>query len=208
MKRVFDTVVSVLAMVFALPILMAIAWIVKHDSPEPALFRQVRSGLRGREFVLYKFRTMRSDAVLERNPDGSARVTAGDARITRVGRPLREFGLDELPQLFNILRGDMSLVGPRPYMPIHTAMLPDWARRRLDMRPGLVGLTEVSGRNALPWARRLELDAYYVDHWSLWLDFIILARAVPVVLFRRGVYTRPSPDPSDGALNEPSSHES
>ncbi len=132
---------------------------------------------------------MHQDVSLERHADGSARVTAGDPRLTRLGRPLREFGLDELPQLVNVLRGDMSLVGPRPYMPIHTAMLPGWARRRLDMRPGLVCLTEVSGRNALPWVRRLELDTYYVDHWSLWQDFVIVLRAVPVVLFRRGVYT-------------------
>lgn len=202
-KRAFDVVTSLLALALGLPAMALIAWLIKRDSSGPVLFRQVRTGRFGREFLLYKFRTMHQDVGLECNADGSARVTAGDSRLTRLGRPLREFGLDELPQLVNVLRGDMSLVGPRPYMPFHTAMLPEWARRRLDMRPGFVGLAEVSGRNTLQWARRLELDAYYVDHWSLWLDLVILIRAVPVVLFRRGVYTEAGEHDGVGVNQQP-----
>jgi undecaprenyl-phosphate galactose phosphotransferase len=194
-KRGLDVGVSLIGLFLGLPLLMLVGALVRLDSHGPIIYSQVRTGRGGREFVIRKFRTMRWGAELRTNPDGSARVEAGDERVTRFGKLLREFGLDELPQLWNVLRGEMSLVGPRPYMPRHTSILPAWARRRIEMRPGLVCLAEVSGRNALPWERRLELDVYYVDNWSLWLDAVILVRAIPVVAFRRGVYTAP-PDPT------------
>lgn len=188
-KRVVDLTGAILGLILAAPVMVVIGFIVRLESPGPALFCQRRTGLKGEEFTVRKFRTMHVGAKHLRNEDGSARVLRADPRLTRFGRILREFGLDELPQLYNVLRGEMSLVGPRPYMVAYTAELSGRARRRLDMRPGMVCLAEVAGRNTLSWARGLELDAYYVDHWSFWLDVSILFRAVPVVLFRRGVYS-------------------
>lgn len=199
-KRALDVSVSLCGLVFGLPLFALVGGLVWIESGLPVLFSQVRTGKGGGEFLMRKFRTMRRGSGLRTNEDGSARVVEGDERVTKLGRLLREFGLDELPQFWNVLRGDMSLVGPRPYMPMHTAMTPQWARLRLEMRPGLVCLAEVYGRNSLPWVRRLQLDVYYVKNWSLCLDVSILLRAVPVVLFRRGVYSvTSSPDSSVGS---------
>lgn len=188
-KRIIDIIGATLGLVLAAPLMAVIALIVRLDSPGPVLFCQKRAGLKGKEFTLRKFRTMQDGAKHIRNKDGSAQVLRGDARLTRSGRILREFGLDELPQLWNVLWGEMSLVGPRPYMLSYIAELSEQARRRLDMQPGLVCLAEVSGRNALSLAQGVELDIYYVDQWSHWLDMSILLRAIPVVLFRKGVYS-------------------
>jgi lipopolysaccharide/colanic/teichoic acid biosynthesis glycosyltransferase len=188
-KRVIDVFVSLIALTLAAPIFCLIWLFIWIDSGTPILLTQERTGQWNRKFIIYKFRTMYQGATIRINKDGSAQVTNNDDRIIGVGRLLREFGLDELPQLWNVLKGDMSLVGPRPYMPMHTAMLSKWALRRLDMRPGIVCLAEVSGRNYLPWSQRLELDVYYVEHWSIWLDLSILLRTIPVVISRKGVYT-------------------
>ena len=180
MKRTLDLVIAGLGLVVLSPVLAGIALTVLFALGRPVLFRQVRPGLRGEPFTLYKFRTMKPPA------DGSA---AGDeaARLTRAGALLRSSSLDELPELWNVLRGDMSLVGPRPllmeYLPLYT---PDQARRH-EVRPGMTGWAQVNGRNAITWAEKFELDVWYVDHRSFWLDLRILALTLRQVLTRQGI---------------------
>ena len=178
MKRVFDFVVALLALLLlALP-LLALVLLIRRKLGNPVLFRQVRPGLQGRPFTMVKFRTMTD----ERGPDG---VLLPDAkRLTPFGRFLRASSLDELPELWNVLRGDMSLVGPRPllmeYLPLYT---PEQARRH-EVRPGITGWAQVNGRNAISWVDKFALDVWYVDHSNLWLDIQILWRTVRKVLVR------------------------
>jgi len=168
-KRVFDVVVSLALLVLASPVMLAIALAVRWRLGTPILFRQERPGLRGRPFTLLKFRSMRTP-----KPGESESPTADAARLEGFGRALRATGLDELPELWNVLRGDMSLVGPRPllmeYLPLYTA---EQARRH-DVRPGVTGWAQVHGRNRLDWPERLALDVWYVDHRSFLLDVRIL----------------------------------
>lgn len=181
MKRVFDFVVALLALfLLALP-LLAMVWLVRRKLGSPVLFSQVRPGLHGKPFTMVKFRTMTD----ERGPDG---VLLPDAqRLSDFGRFLRASSLDELPELWNVLRGDMSLVGPRPllmeYLPLYT---PEQARRH-EVRPGITGWAQVNGRNAISWADKFALDVWYVDHSSLSLDVKILWRTVRKVLVRDGI---------------------
>jgi lipopolysaccharide/colanic/teichoic acid biosynthesis glycosyltransferase len=157
------------------------------------LFRQTRCGLYGRRFTLYKFRTMVEGAE-ERlaelqhlnEMDGPVFKSRRDPRVTRLGRLLRKFSLDELPQLWNVLRGDMSLVGPRPPIPDEVARYERWQRRRLSMKPGLTCLWQVSGRNELTFEEWMRLDLEYIDNWSLWLDLKIALKTIPAVLRGRG----------------------
>jgi len=193
-KRSIDLAVAVAGLALLLPLWPLVALAVRLSSPGPVLFRQVRCGLGGRRFVLYKFRTMIEEAEQLRDevahlneiPDGPAFKARRDPRVTAVGRLLRRFSADELPQLVNVLRGDMSLVGPRPPIPEEVARYQPWQRRRLAMKPGMTGLWQVSGRSQLDFATWMELDLAYIDHWSLWLDLKILARTVPAVLSGRG----------------------
>jgi lipopolysaccharide/colanic/teichoic acid biosynthesis glycosyltransferase/GNAT superfamily N-acetyltransferase len=175
-KRIIDIVAALAGLLILSPLIAAIALAVVMLMGPPVLFRQVRAGLGGRPFVFLKFRTMTD----ERDNQGTL-LSDGD-RLTSLGKFLRKTSLDELPQLWNVLRGDMSLVGPRPllmeYVPLYSAS----QRRRLDVLPGIVGLPAVSGRAAIPWDKRLELDSYYVDNWSLLLDLRILIKVVPTVL--------------------------
>lgn len=143
---------------------------------------------------MYKIRTMYDGVPHMRNPDGSAFIGRNDARVTRVGRWLREFSLDETPQLFNVLRGDMSIVGPRPEKPDYTVELPDWALEKLSVKPGCLSLTLIHGRNELPWAQRNELDIAYVRDFSLWLDMKILVLGLwTMFVNRKGLYSPPRP---------------
>jgi undecaprenyl phosphate N,N'-diacetylbacillosamine 1-phosphate transferase len=159
---------------------------IKLEDGGPIFFRQRRIGLRGRAFRVWKFRTMVAGA---RSIGLGVTVAADDDRITRVGRLLRNTSLDELPQLLNVLRGEMSLVGPRPTLSYQVEQYDETQRRRLDAKPGITSLAVVSGRNALPWAERIVLDVWYVDHWSLWLDLKILLRTLwCVVVTREGLY--------------------
>jgi lipopolysaccharide/colanic/teichoic acid biosynthesis glycosyltransferase len=185
-KRAVDLAVAIPATAGAAPLMGAIALWVRRDSPGPALFRQERIGYGGRPFGLMKFRTMVVDA--ERMGTG-LRTSADDPRITRAGRVLRRTSLDELPQLLNVIRGDMSIVGPRPTVASQVERYTPRQRRRLLARPGVTGLAQVRGRNAIPWSKRIEIDLEYVDGWSLALDASILARTVAVVLNRSGTYT-------------------
>ena len=181
MKRFFDfTVAAVALLVLALP-LLALTWLVRRKLGRPAFFRQVRPGLHGKPFEMVKLRSM-TDA---RRPDGALLPDAD--RLTPFGRFLRSSSLDELPGLWNVLKGDMSLVGPRPllveYLPLYS---PEQARRH-EVRPGITGWAQVNGRNALGWDDKFKLDVWYVDHRSLWLDLRILWLTVRKVLVRDGI---------------------
>ena len=195
-KRLVDRVLSVLIGLAATPVLAVIAIAVRLDSPGPVLFRQTRIGARGEAFQMLKFRTMCVDAE-ERLAEMRASADAGndvlfkmkrDPRLTRIGPFLRRFSLDELPQLINVLRGEMSLVGPRPPLPIEVEGYESDAVRRLRVQPGLTGLWQVSGRSDLSWDDSLRLDLWYVDNWSLMLDLQILARTLRAVLKGQGAY--------------------
>jgi exopolysaccharide biosynthesis polyprenyl glycosylphosphotransferase len=193
-KRAIDIVLALGLLVLSLPVQLLAACAIKLSSPGPVLFRQTRCGLNGRHFTLTKFRTMVSDAEQRRaevaplnEMDGPVFKSRTDPRLTSVGRLLRRFSVDELPQLWNVLVGDMSLVGPRPPLPEEVARYEPWQRRRLSMKPGLTCLWQISGRNDLPdFDRWMELDLKYIDSWSPLLDLKILARTVPTVLSGRG----------------------
>jgi lipopolysaccharide/colanic/teichoic acid biosynthesis glycosyltransferase len=182
-KRGLDVGVSSSVAVVASPLLAAIAIAVKLEDPKgPILFRQKRIGKEGRIFEIVKFRTLASGH--PRDPSDYL-ISAADKRITRVGGFLRRWSLDELPQLWNIIRGDMSLVGPRPTLPYQVEQYTDFQRRRLEVAPGITGWAQIRGRNRLSWPERIELDVWYVDHRSLRLDLKILLRTAPA-LFRSG----------------------
>jgi len=194
-KRVLDVAVSVLALAVLLPLLAAIAVMVKLDSPGPVLLRQRRVGRNRRPFACLKFRSMVTDAERRRRELTSLNEMSGpvfkirnDPRITRVGRVLRKYSLDEVPQLVNVLRGEMSLVGPRPPLPEEVELYEPRYLRRLDVTPGLTCLWQISGRNELGFERWMELDLYYVEHRSLMLDIEILLRTLPAVISARGAY--------------------
>lgn len=180
-KRALDVVVSATLLVVLAPLLAVIAILVHRKLGSPVLFRQVRPGLHGAPFTILKFRTM-LDAV---GRDG--RPLPDEQRLTRFGSFLRSASLDELPELVNVLRGEMSLVGPRPLIMAYLDRYTPEQARRMEMPPGITGLAQVSGRNAVSWEERFALDVRYVDTWSLWLDATILFRTVGAVLSREGV---------------------
>ena len=179
MNRVLDVVGASVGLALASPFLAAAAIAIKLGDRGPVLYRQQRVGKDGREFELVKLRTMVVGA--ERQGAGWA-VNRGDPRITRVGSVLRRISLDEVPQLWNVVRGEMSLIGPRPTLAYQVEQYTPHQRRRLDVRPGVTGWAQVQGRASLPWDERIELDVWYVDHRSPWLDAKILART-PLALF-------------------------
>src|ERR1700737_1591376 len=192
-KRLLDVGVSVLLLTLATPIIVLAAIAIKLTSPGSVLFKQERIGLNGRIFTLYKFRTMIENASQRREEvnhlnqmTGPVFKAAADPRVTTVGRILRKFSLDELPQLWNVLRGDMSLVGPRPPIPEEVRSYHRWHRRRLSMKPGLTCLWQISGRNNVDFDRWMKLDLQYIDNWSPSLDLKILLRTIPAVLSGRG----------------------
>lgn len=181
MKRTFDLVtITLVLLLFAIPMIV-IAWLVRRDLGSPVLFRQVRPGLHGQPFEMVKFRTMTNECGL----DGTLLPDA--QRLKPLGRFLRASSLDELPEFWNVLCGDMSLVGPRPllmeYLPLYTST----QARRHEVRPGITGWAQVNGRNAISWEDKFELDIWYIDHHSLWLDVQILLMTVKKVLMRDGV---------------------
>ena len=173
MNRALDVAGAAIGLALASPFLGAAALAIKLDDRGPVLYRQKRVGRDGREFELLKLRTMVVGA--EGQGAGWA-VDRGDPRITRVGRALRRLSLDELPQLWNVVRGEMSLIGPRPTLQYQVDQYSPHQRRRLDVRPGITGWAQVQGRASLPWEERIELDVWYVEHRSPWLDAKILAR--------------------------------
>jgi exopolysaccharide biosynthesis polyprenyl glycosylphosphotransferase len=188
-KRMFDIVVSGLALIVGSPLLLGIALLIRIRDGAPVLFRQTRIGLHGRRFVMLKFRTMTigaeqklEDLLQHSEINGAAFKMTNDPRVTPTGRFLRRGSLDELPQLWNVFRGDMSLVGPRPALPKEVESYDLWHRRRLSMKPGITGLWQVSDRRSPSFDRWAELDLSYIDRWSLWLDLKILARTFPAAI--------------------------
>jgi exopolysaccharide biosynthesis polyprenyl glycosylphosphotransferase len=192
-KRTFDIGLTAIGMVIGLPLFAAVALAVKLSSRGPVFFRQERVGYHGRPFTMLKFRTMVVDAeamldgLMEQNEaTGPLFKIKGDPRVTPVGRFLRKWSLDELPQLWNVLVGDMSLVGPRPPLAREVAQYEDWMMSRLEVRPGLTGLWQVSGRSDLPFDDYVRLDLFYIENWSLAYDLFIIAKSVPMLVTGRG----------------------
>jgi exopolysaccharide biosynthesis polyprenyl glycosylphosphotransferase len=196
-KAAVDVVLAALLLVLIAPLLLLLAVLVRHESPGRALFTQTRIGRHGRHFTVYKLRTMRMDAdtlvaeLAEENEsdrDGVLFKIKRDPRITRLGAVLRKYSLDELPQLINVVRGEMSLIGPRPALPSEVSAYSPDLLRRLEIKPGMTGLWQVSGRSDLPWEETVRLDLMYVDNWSWALDASIAVRTVGAVLGHRGAY--------------------
>ncbi|GIU81641.1 MAG: sugar transferase [Acidobacteria bacterium] len=201
-KRSFDILVSSLAILITSPIWLVVAILIKLDSRGPVFFKQERVGMDGRIFLCYKFRTMKADAdeslhkeIYKKNIAGLiSEANAGDhekpvfgkvkndPRVTRVGKYLRRFSIDELPQFLNVLKGEMSIVGPRPPIPYEVEEYEPWHRKRLEVKPGITGLWQVSGRNRLPFEEMVKIDLYYIENWSLWLDLKIILLTIPAIL--------------------------
>jgi exopolysaccharide biosynthesis polyprenyl glycosylphosphotransferase len=193
LKRLFDVVASAIAFWLLLPVLVVLALTIKLTSRGPIFFNQVRVGLLGKPFQMLKFRSMVVNAEDLRQSLESSNEQSGpvfkikdDPRVTVVGRWMRRYSLDELPQLLNVLRGDMSIVGPRPPVPAEVEQYEPWQRRRLSVRPGLTCIWQVSGRNQISFEDWMYLDLRYIDHWSLINDFNLIFRTVPVVVTGRG----------------------
>ncbi|KAB8142438.1 exopolysaccharide biosynthesis polyprenyl glycosylphosphotransferase [Chloroflexia bacterium SDU3-3] len=195
LKRMLDVAVACVALVFALPIMAITALAIKIDSPGPILFRQTRVGKWGETFPCYKFRSMYIDAeqrkaelAAKNEADGPVFKMKNDPRITRVGRIIRKISVDELPQLFNVLKGEMSLVGPRPALPKEVAQYTFDQLQRLNAVPGITGLQQVSGRSDVDFKRWVELDLQYIAEQSIWKDLEILVKTIPAVLLSKGAY--------------------
>lgn len=190
-KRSFDIAAALLGLIVLSPLILAICLVVRWRMGGPVLFRQRRTGYRGRAFGALKFRSMNS------RKDKHGNLLPDAKRIGRIGRLLRKTSLDEIPQLLNVLRGEMSIIGPRPLLPKYDLWYTRSELRRFEVRPGITGLAQVAGRNTVRWNERLAFDVQYVERWSLWLDVKILAQTVKVVLRRDGV----AEDPRDLMLD-------
>lgn len=195
LKRVLDVTVAIIAIVLTAPIMLITAILIKLESPGPVIFKQVRVGKDGEHFYCYKFRSMYIDAEqrlrelqAKNEADGPVFKIKRDPRVTRVGRVIRKLSIDELPQLFNVLKGEMSLVGPRPALPSEVAKYTYEQIGRLHAIPGITGLQQVSGRSDLDFKRWVELDLQYIAEQSIWKDIEILLRTIPAVLLGRGAY--------------------
>jgi lipopolysaccharide/colanic/teichoic acid biosynthesis glycosyltransferase len=186
LKRGLDILVSLSLLIILSPLLVLIAIAIKLDSPGPAIFKQERAGKNGKPFIFFKFRTMKFDV----DPFGPSPKSRKDNRLTKIGKILREYSLDELPQLLNILRGDMSMVGPRP---LYLSQIAEWSegqKRRLSVKPGVTGLAQISGRGEITREQKLELDVKYVETAGFFVDAKIILRTIGYVLKRRGIYEK------------------
>ena len=185
MSRALDIVIAAVGLVLSAPLLVVAALAIKLDSRGPAIYRQRRVGKDGKPFDVYKLRTMRPGA----DPVGvGTPVLEGDPRVTRVGGLLRRFSIDEIPNLVNVLRGELAIVGPRPTLAAQVDLYTERQRRRLEVKPGITGWAQVHGRAGIPWEERIELDVWYVDNRSLALDLRILARTARLLLTGHGLY--------------------
>jgi len=180
-KRIIDIIVSTVGLLILSPMLLILAVIIRVKLGSPVLFRQQRPGLRGKGFVLYKFRTMTDQR------DETGRLLPDEERLPAFGRFLRSTSIDELPELFNVLKGDMSIIGPRPLMMKYLDRYTPEQARRHDVKPGITGWAQINGRNAISWEDRFKLDVWYVDNWGLWLDLKIIFRTVAAVFKREGI---------------------
>jgi lipopolysaccharide/colanic/teichoic acid biosynthesis glycosyltransferase len=194
-KRAFDIVVSSLVLVVGLPLWLAIAALIKLTSDGPVFYRDSRIGLGERTFEMFKFRTMlkgaaelRGELDEQNEASGALFKMRSDPRVTRIGAVLRRLSIDELPNMINVLRGEMSLVGPRPLPAADYALLEEWHRKRSFVLPGMTGLWQISGRSDLSFDDLVRLDFYYLENWSIWLDITVLAKTLPAVLSSRGAY--------------------
>ena len=192
LKRTVDIVGAAFALVLFAPLFVLLIVWIRADSKGGALFRQPRLGKKGKQFTVLKFRTMVLDAPDLRNEDGSTFSGEDDPRVTRAGRFLRKTSLDELPQFWNVLMGSMSLVGPRPDLVSQLAQYEEGERAKLDVKPGITGLAQISGRNTISWRKRKELDVKYSKTHNVAFDFAIMAKTIVYVLGRRGVYAETS----------------
>lgn len=181
MKRLFDIICSVCGLLILSPVILIVAWMIRRKLGSPVLFKQERPGLHGKSFLMIKFRTMR-DAV-----DSNGRPLPDSERMTPFGRFLRSSSLDELPELWNVLKGDMSLVGPRPLLMQYLPLYSDEQRRRHEVKPGVTGWAQINGRNSLSWDEKFKLDVWYVDNHTLWLDLKILFLTIKKVLIKEGI---------------------
>ncbi|MCK8824334.1 sugar transferase [Fuchsiella alkaliacetigena] len=185
-KRIIDFIGSLVGLIILSPLFILIGILIKLDSKGPVFFTQERVGKNGELFKIYKFRTMVENA---ENIGSGLKTSQNDTRITKIGSFLRYWSLDELPQLINVLKGDMSLIGPRPTIESQVKEYDDYQKRRLEVKPGITGWAQVNGRNELTWPERIDKDIWYIDNYSLFLDLKIFFKTIEVVLFAKGVYS-------------------
>lgn len=190
-KRIFDFMFALVLIIVLIPLFFILAILIIIDSGYPVFFTQIRIGKQGKAFKIYKFRTMTND---ETHQDKGNIILMDDYRITRLGKYLRKYSLDELPQLINILRGEMSIIGPRPTLEYQVKKYNARQYKRLDVRPGITGWAQVNGRNSLIWAQKIELDVWYVENMTLWLDFKILCLTLFVLFQTKQVYVKDKND--------------
>jgi len=194
LKRVFDFTVALIGLILLLPLFLIVAILIKLDSPGPVFFRYERIGKDGKPFRPFKFRTMKEGAIKE---GLGYNVAENDERITRIGRFLRRYGIDEFPQLINVLKGEMSLVGARPTFRYQVEKYNDFQKKRLLVKPGITSWALIHGRNLLSWEERIKYDVWYVNNWSLWLDLKILLKTLNLIFIKKeGTYGK-------GGINDP-----
>ena len=198
-KRILDIILAMIALPFWLLILLIIGPVIYIQDKGPIFYNAPRLGKNGRVFRMFKFRSMQRNAPDIRNEDGSTFNAENDCRLTRIGRFIRKTSLDETPQLLNVLKGDMSMIGPRPDLPEHKALYEGNESRKLEIRPGVTGYSQAYFRNTIPWKERIKYDIYYIDHLTLWMDIKVFCKTVISVLKRQDVYVTTSKDKSTGS---------
>ena len=191
-KRIFDLILSLIALPFWFIILILVALIIYFQDKGPIFYNAPRLGKDGKIFKMYKFRSMKVNAPDIRNEDGSTFNSEDDPRLTKIGKFIRKTSLDETPQLLNIIKGDMSIIGPRPDLPEHRELYEENEERKLEVRPGVSGYNQAYFRNTVPWKERIQHDIYYIDHLSLWLDIKIFFKTAVSVLKREDIYVVPA----------------
>jgi undecaprenyl phosphate N,N'-diacetylbacillosamine 1-phosphate transferase len=191
-KRIFDLILSLIALPFWFIILILVALIIYFQDKGPIFYNAPRLGKNGEIFKMYKFRSMKVNAPDIRNEDGSTFNSEDDPRLTKIGKFIRKTSLDETPQLLNIIKGDMSIIGPRPDLPEHRELYEENEERKLEVRPGVSGYNQAYFRNTVPWKERIQHDIYYIDHLSLWLDIKIFFKTAVSVLKREDIYVVPA----------------
>jgi lipopolysaccharide/colanic/teichoic acid biosynthesis glycosyltransferase len=196
-KRMIDIIVSISVITISLPLMIIVSLLILIDDGWPVFFKQKRIGQNFKEFELLKFRSMKVNNILV---EQMGQVREDNPLVTRIGRIIRRFKIDELPQLINVLLGDMSLVGPRPTVPEQVKRYTDFEKLRLKMKPGITGWAQVNGNTQLSWDERIKLDVWYIEHWSLWLDFIIVIKTIKVVLFGERPVTKAIKEAKDFAV--------